>query len=106
MNIRFTDSNWQRFFTHNKTTTWRTTVRKEGIYDRVKGSLYKPVKTGEQVELKPTISKPFAALTDADALHDGFNSLQEFIDELTRLSPKLAASTILYCHSAKVVKQG
>jgi len=50
-NIRFSDSNWERFKTKNKDTTWRTTKRKDGIYDRVKGSYFKPIKTGEKVKI-------------------------------------------------------
>ena len=105
MNIRFTDENWRRFFTHKKDTTWRSTPRKkEGIYERVTGSLYKPKKTGERVYLKLTGSKPFAALSEADARHDGFKDLKEFQDELFRLNPEIKATTILYCHQAHVVK--
>lgn len=106
MNIRFTESNWQRFFTHNKDTTWRTTIRKAGIYERIKGSRYKPIKTGWKLEINPTISKPFSALDEGDARHDGFSTLKEFQDELLRLNPHIEAGTVLYCHSAKIVEIG
>jgi hypothetical protein len=101
MNIRFTDGNWNRFFTHNKDTTWRTKQRKDGVYERIKGSLYKPIKTGELLEMKYLKCKPFAALDEADARHDGFSTLQEFIEELTRLNPKMLPTTMLYCHEVK-----
>jgi hypothetical protein len=103
MNIRYSDSNWARFKTHNKKTTTRATQRKDGLYDRVRGSYFKPIKTGEQVEIKFLYSKPIGALTPYDAVLDGFDTLQEFIDELMKLNPKFTAATVVYIHENKVI---
>ena len=47
MIIRFTNKNWERFFTKNKKSTFRTHPKKIGHYAAYGGSYYKPVKFGE-----------------------------------------------------------
>ena len=103
MSIRYSDSNWARFKTHNKKTTTRGSRKKDGIHDRVKGSYFKPVKTGERVSIRFLRSKPLGALTEADAIKDGFDTLQEYLDELMMLNPGWTANTVVYIHENEVV---
>lgn len=58
--IRFTDSNWERFTTHAKKTTWRTHQLKNGIYEWVKGSYYHTEKTGSFLQIEFLKSKTFS----------------------------------------------
>jgi hypothetical protein len=105
--IRFTDDNWQCFFTKGKKTTWRTTKRKDGIYLRVKGSLFNPKPTSEKVEIKYLFSKMFSELTAEDAINDGFDNLEQFKTELIELNENKINNGkpmgMLHCHSARVI---
>ena len=102
--IRFTDENWMCFFTKGKETTWRKTKRKDGVYHRVKGSLYNPKDTGETLQLTYEKSKQFCDLNAEDAIRDGFDTLAQFRAELTRLQGKpIDPTTIFHCHRAALL---
>lgn len=102
--IRFTDENWMCFFTKGKETTWRKTKRKDGVYHRVKGSLYNPHLTGDRLEIAFEKQKYFCDLNAEDAIRDGFDTVEQFKAELVRLSRgELDPYAIFYCHKAKII---
>lgn len=102
--IRFTDENWLCFFTKGKETTWRKTKRKDGIYHRVKGSLYNPKDTGETLQIAYEKSKQFCDLNAEDAIRDGFDTLEQFKAELTRLQGEpIDPTKIFHCHRARII---
>jgi len=104
MMIRFTKENWERFKTHNKTTTIRTKPLKPGVYNAYGGSRYKPEKLGQIMVEEPAVTRAANELILSDALNDGFDSLMELGMVLGRLNPKMTAhDTILYIHKVKVV---
>ena len=83
MIIRFTQENWNRFFTHNKKTTLRIKPKKPGHYDAYGGSYYNPVKFGS-LDIVKVGAKKVTALTEQDAKDDGFDSLYGLKRELMR----------------------
>lgn len=102
MMIRFTKENWDRFRTHNKTTTIRTKPLKPGVYNAYGGSRYKPEKLG-QIMIESVDSYPLLTLHDYDAENDGFDGITELIIELAHLNPKLKHIDRVYIHKVKVV---
>ena len=103
--IRFTDENWKCFFIKGKETTWRMSKKKDGLYWRVKGSLYNPKDTGDRMDISYEKEKKFCDLNYEDAIRDGFDSLEQFKGELQRLrNNKIEPITPLYCHRVKVLK--
>jgi hypothetical protein len=95
--IRFSLENWMRFETHNKSTTWRTSRKPDGIYELTRGTYYKPQPMGFFMLLKFKCKKRFMDLTEEDAKLDGFDSLSELKAELKRLNPAIHKGQYLYC---------
>ena len=104
MIMRFTESNWERFFTHGKKTTFRIHCKRIGHYGVCGGSYYNPVKFGELDIVKVDAGKPFKELTEQDAKDDGFDSLEELKKEIQRLN-KITDETTLYKHWIVNVKK-
>jgi len=103
MIIRFTKSNWERFFSHGKKSTFRIHHKGIGHYMVYGGSYYNPIKFGALNIIKVDAGKPFKELTEQDAVDDGFDSLEELKKEIKRLN-KITDETILYKHWVENVK--
>lgn len=108
--IFFTKRNWNRFFTHDKKTTIRFHEVREGLHSAGSGSrlsgTYKhlgKVHVGKPVEPDGKFVKDF---TEQDARDDGFDSLEELMEELRNIkfSIPITPETLGWRYPAVVVE--
>lgn len=106
----FKKENWNRFFTHDKKTTIRFDKKRAGIQAAGRGSkicgTYKhlgKVEVGEAIEPD---GKMIKELTEQDAKDDGFDTLKELIDELTRINygKEITPERRVWRHPVKILE--
>lgn len=106
----FKKGNWNRFFTHNKKTTIRFTKKRTGIQIAGQGSkicgTYKKlgkIDVGEAIEPD---GKMIKELTKQDAIDDGFDTLKELVDELSRVNYGIAITPErkVWRHPIKIIE--
>ena len=102
MSVRFTESNWKRFDTHNKETTTRFHSLKVGWQKAIGGSRFKPVTWGIVYVSEVMATKTVDMLTLEDAKADGFESLADYLMELGFLDKrKHCGRDIVYIHKVE-----
>ena len=96
--MRFKISNWNKFFDgSNKVTTLRLKQSKMGHHKAYAGSYYHPDLLGEFDIIGVCITR-YYALTERDAVYDGFKTLEELKTELRNINGQIEENTILYQH--------
>ena len=92
-----------------KRATTRLKQKKNGEYELVSGSYYKPIKSGIIVRIHSYHAWKLNELSNHDkevyAKDEGFSSFKEFWDVLKEINKdKLTEDTLVYTHWFEVVK--
>jgi hypothetical protein len=114
MILRFTKENWEKFKQGKKTTT-RFKRLKDGVYDVVTGSRYKPEVVGKvKIEYWFSCSAEALLVPKEDEIIPGmtlrmlvqgecFDCPYCLFAELMRLNPKKSPHDTIYIHEAEVI---
>ncbi len=109
MRLRFSAENWAKF-AQGKDTTIRTKKLKDGVYDAIGGSRFKPVVLGKVkitywFALTGGVCDLFATGFEHLPKHECFHCKMCLAAELLRLSPKQSPHDPVFVHKAKVVER-
>lgn len=102
MSVRFTQSNWDKFFSSDKKTTIRLHALKPGLHAVLGGSRFKPVTRGALFVYTFKETKKIRDLTLADARNDGFDMLADLLLELGRLNKECTSDSWVFIHPVEV----
>ena len=103
--MRFTRSNWDKFFNGcNKITTIRLKKNRMGHHNAWVGSYNKPERLGT-FDIVKVVSTPYKQLNDHDAVLDGFPDITALREELCRLNGKIEDDCQVFIHYCANVKK-